>query len=306
MKIYDVIIAGGGPAGLSAALVLGRCRRSVVLFDAGNPRNKHSLGIHNYLTRDGVLPRDFLRVAVDEIRRYQVKLMRSAVVDAKRKQKIFVVKDDHGKSYHAKKLLIATGLKDHLPPIDGIESFFGKSVFHCPYCDGWEVKDKNIGVYSRKRAGIELALSLKTWSQTVTLYTDGRNYLRADDIELLKRKQIQFNKSPVKSVEGNNGFLKKIVFADNRYSAIDALFFVTGYDQQSSLPARLGCNRNRNGLVITNRLGETGVVGVYVAGDSSVDVQFVIVAAAEGAKAGVTINKQLQKEELIKGEKKLR
>jgi thioredoxin reductase len=300
MKIYDVIIAGGGPAGLSAALVLGRCRRTVLVFDDGNPRNKNSHGIHNYLTRDNVLPRDFLGIAQDEIRKYEVDLIEAVIVKVVRKRNFFEATDNHGNQYQSKKLLVATGIKDRLPPINGIESYFGKSVFHCPYCDGWEVKDKIIGVYSRKRAGIELAVALKTWSGKITLYTDGRNYLRSMDIELLRRKQIEINNSVVTSLEGKDGQLTKILFTDNTKTDCNALFFVTGYDQQCDLPSKLGCKMNRNGLVITNRLGETGIDGLYVAGDSSVDVQFVIVAAAEGAKAGVSINKQLQKEELLK------
>jgi len=300
MKIYDVIIAGGGPAGLNAALVLARCRRSVILFDDGNPRNKYSQGIHNYLTRDGVLPVDFLRIAKDEIRMYGVRMIKSSVADAVKKQNNFIVTDKKGNSYRSKKLLLATGLQDILPPIAGIESFYGKSIFHCPYCDGWEVRDKRIGIYSRKRAGVELAISLKSWSRSVTLYTDGINYLKPADIEVLKIKQIKFFKTRIESIEGYNGRMKKIVFANDSSDHCDALFFATGYKQQANLPEKLGCKMNRNGLVVTNRLGETGVYGLYVAGDSSIDVQFIIVAAAEGAKAAVSINKQLQKEELVK------
>lgn len=178
MKAYDVIIVGGGPAGLNAAVVLGRCRRNVLLFDKGTQRNLSSDGLRNYLTRDDILPRDFLKLAYKEISKYGVTAVNGEILHAEKMQTgLFLVKDKEGGSYCSRKLLIATGLRDNIPALRGIENFFGKSIFHCPYCDGWEVKDKLIGVYAKNKNGFELAISLKTWSRHIVLYTDGRNYL---------------------------------------------------------------------------------------------------------------------------------
>jgi len=298
MNLYDVIIIGGGPAGLNAAVVLGRCRRKVLLFDTGKQRNRHSRGIQNYLTRDNILPGDFLHLSHKEIRKYGVRLVHVEVSGAKKNEKgHFTVTDSKGVLHFAKKILIATGLIDRLPSLEGFEKFYGKSVFHCPYCDGWEVKDKKIGVYARNKNGFELALSLTTWSRSVTYFTDGKKTLRPEEASKLKEVGIPVITDKIQKLHGTSGNLKSIVMKNNESYPCDALFFVNGYSQQSHIVENLGCILNNKKVVVTNRFGQTNITGVYVAGDASRDMQFVVVAAAEGAKAGVTINKELQKEE---------
>jgi thioredoxin reductase len=298
MNLYDVIIIGGGPAGLNAAVVLGRCRRKVLLFDSGKPRNRHSSGIHNYLTRDDILPRDFLHLSHKEIKKYGVRLLHIEVTGATKNEKgFFTVTDRKGVLYNAKKILIATGLTDTLPPLKGFEKFFGKSVFHCPYCDGWEVKDKQLGVYARNKNGVELALSLITWSRSVTYFTDGKKNLKSEEARILKQIGIPVITGEIQKLRGVGGKLKSIVLKNEEICPCDALFFVSGYSQQSHIIENLGCILNKQKVVVTNRFGQTNIPGVYVAGDASRDMHFVVVAGAEGAKAGVTINKELQKEE---------
>lgn len=302
MTVFDVIIVGGGPAGLNAAVVLGRCRRKVLLVDKGTQRNLASDGLRNYLTRDNVLPKKFLKVAYKEIEKYGVVTRLGEILHAEKLQTgLFLVKDEQGASYYSKKLLIATGLRDNVPAIKGIENFYGKSVFHCPYCDGWEVRDKIIGVYAKNTNGFELAISLKTWSSQVSLYTDGRSYLKPIEKEVLERKEIPVISKKIVALEGRNGKLSNIVTSDERKQKCDAIFFVNGFEQQCNIAKSLGCKLNKKGVVITNRLQQANVRGLYVAGDVSRDMQFVVVAAAEGAKAAVSINKELQKEDFKSG-----
>jgi thioredoxin reductase len=298
MKVHDVIIVGGGPAGLNAAVVLGRCRRTVLLFDTGKQRNRFSNGMRNYLTRDNILPLDFLKFAHTELRKYGISTNHSEIIHAEKLHTgVFQVKDKKELSYYSKKLLIATGLQDNIPSIKGIESFYGKSVFHCPYCDAWEVRDKNIGIYAKNKNGFELAISLKTWTKQVTLFTNGRNYLKPLEKEVLQKKKIEVFTQKIARLEGKNGQLTEIVFENNNKRSCDALFFVNGFKQQCDIAKELGCNMNKKGIVITNRLQQANIPGLYVAGDVSKDMHFVVVAAAEGAKAGVSINKELQREE---------
>jgi len=298
MIVYDVIIIGGGPAGLNAAVVLGRCRRKVLMFDIGRQRNRFSSGMRNYLTRDNIPPLEFLTIAYSEAERYGVAFKAVEIVHAEKLSTgIFVTKDKNGINYYSKKLLIATGLRDNIPSISNVDAFYGKSVFHCPYCDGWEVRDKNIGVYARNKNGVELALSLQTWSKKITLYTDGRNYLKPIEQQILDKKSIGCNFKKIIGLEGKNGILRNIVFQDHEKQRCNALFFVNGYKQQCNIARTLGCQMNKKGVVITNRLQQANITGLYVAGDASKDMHFVVVAAAEGAKAGVSINKELQKEE---------
>jgi thioredoxin reductase len=298
MTVYDVIIVGGGPAGLNAAVVLGRCRRNVLLFDKGTQRNLSSEGLRNYLTRDNIVPSDFLRISYKEIKKYEVTTVHREIVHAEKlKNNLFVASDARGSKYYSKKLLIATGLRDNIPSIPGIESFYGKSIFHCPYCDGWEVREKIIGVYAKNKNGFELAIAMKTWSPHVTLYTDRRNYLKPLEKEVLQKKNIRVVAERITGLEGRSGRLSTVLLGNDKKERCDALFFVNGYEQQCNIAKSLGCNLTKKGVVITNRWQQANIPGLYVAGDVSKDVQFVVVAAAEGAKAGVSINKELQKED---------
>lgn len=299
MDLQDCIIVGGGPAGLNAAVVLGRCRRKVLLFDTATYRNQYSHGVHNYLTRDHVLPTEFLALAQKEVKKYGAKLIRKKVVNAcKNDHGVFTVKDEDGSVYHAKKLLIATGLSDNLPDIPGFREFYGKAVFHCPYCDGWEIQDKEVGVYARNKNGYDLTLTLKCWTDRITLYTDGRNKLKPIEVETLVANGISIVAYPIASLEGKDDKLNYVRFKNADMRRCDALFFVNGFQMQCNLAETFGCDMSKKGVVLTNRYQQTNIEGLYVAGDASKDMHFVVVAAAEGAKAGVIINKELIKEEI--------
>src|ERR1051325_6140674 len=175
---FDVIIVGAGPAGLSAALVLGRCRRRVLICDSGHPRNAASHALHGYLTRDGIPPAAFLEIGLEQLQQYEtVRLQRSAVVEARRLDNLFEITLNSGQRLASRKLLLATGVIDELPQINGLQDFYGTSVFHCPYCDGWEMRDQPLAVYGRGENGAGLALELKLWSQQLVLCTDGPSQL---------------------------------------------------------------------------------------------------------------------------------
>ncbi|RYZ28573.1 MAG: NAD(P)/FAD-dependent oxidoreductase [Chitinophagaceae bacterium] len=297
MDIQDCIIVGGGPAGLNAAVVLGRCRRKVLVFDSATYRNQYSHGMHNYLTRDDILPTDFLQIAVKEVYKYGVEIIKRKVASARKNEDgFFDVKDDHGKVYRSKKLLIATGLWDNVPPVPGFQELYGKSIHHCPYCDGWEVRDKELGVYARNKNGFELALALKGWSDKVTYYADGKNKLKPVEVETLLLNDISIISYPIEKLASKDDKLTTVVFKNGESKKCDAIFFVNGFKQQCNLVETFGCNMTKKGVVLTNRYQQTNIEGLYVAGDASKDMHFVVVAAAEGAKAGVIINKELQKE----------
>jgi thioredoxin reductase len=296
---FDVIIVGGGPAGLSGALVLGRCRRRVLVCDAGHPRNAASHGLHNYLTRDGIDPSQFLTMARDELSKYDsVELRQIAVTGAQRVNEEFEVTLANGAVAFCKKLLIATGVVDEIPKLKGLESFYGRSVFHCPYCDGWEMRDQPIAIYGKGENGLGLALELLLWSRDLVLCTDGPSQLNADDLQRLKQNNIAIAEQRIARLEGDGDLLQRIVFVNGESIERRALFFSTGQRQTSDLAETLGCKITDQGCVETGEYEATNVPGVYVAGDASRLVQFVIVAASEGAQAAVAINKELMKEEL--------
>ena len=291
---YDVIIVGGGPAGLSAATILGRARRRVVLFDDGKYRNEASRGVHGFLTRDGIHPAELRRIAREQLARYDVEYLCDHVTAVQRKEDHFVAILADDSRYESRKLLLATGVVDELPAVAGAERFYGAGVFHCPYCDGWEVRDQPLAAYGRSCAG--LAASLKTWSAHVALCTDGPASLKAEEAAQLEQLGVAVYRQKIARLEGGE-HLEQIVFEDGTVLPCRGLFFNTGQTQRSPLPADLGCNFNRKGTVRTGKLEGTNVPGVYVVGDASKDVQLAIVAAAEGAKAAIAINTALQVEE---------
>jgi thioredoxin reductase len=292
--MIDVVVIGGGPAGLSAALMLGRCRRRVVVCDTGTPRNRASRALHGYLTRDGIAPLDLLQLGRQELRPYRVEYRRTRVEDVYRRSDRFEVQLARGPSLFCRKLLIATGVEENYPDIEGFRECYGTSVFHCPYCDGWERRDSRLAVYGGGPAGAALALSLKTWSRDVVLFSSDRRLSRAVRARLDKHG-IRVIPQTVRRLRHTAGRLHAVVYASGDIRR-DALFFTTGQHQQAVFAQSLGCEFTRKGTVRTDRLGETCVPGVFVVGDASFDVQFAIVAAAEGAKAAVAINRQFQAE----------
>ena len=297
--MFDVIIVGAGPAGLSAALMLGRCRRSVLVFDAGRPRNAASLALHGYLTRDGVAPAEFLRMARAELRQYEtVRLRDTEVTAAECRDASFEVTTASGERFQARKLLIATGVVDNLPPVPGLRDLYGRSVFHCPYCDGWELRDQPIAIYGRGERALGLSLELTAWTSDLVLCSDGPSEIDAEGHARLARNGVSVREARIVRLEGTDGILNDVVFADHTRLARRALFFTTGQSQRSDLLVRLGCDFNDKGTVRTGKYETTHLPGLYVCGDASRAVQWVVVAASEGAEAAFAINTDLIKETL--------
>ena len=299
MMTFDVIIVGAGPAGLSAALILGRCRRRVLVCDTGQHRNAASPRLNGFLTRDGIEQAELLRIAREQLHAYDnITFWDGEVTDANRAGNGFEAIVNNFVRLSARKLLLATGVIDQVPKIEGIESLYGRSVFHCPYCDGWEVRDQPLAIYGKGEHGKGLALEMTTWSKDLLLCTDGPSELSVEEVDHLTRQGISVNEQEIERLEGTSGMLDRIVFADGETLARTALFFSTGQSQRSDLPAKLGCEFTDKGDVKTGEYETTNVPGLYVAGDATRRVQLAIVAAAEGAEAAFAINTALLKEDL--------
>jgi len=297
--MYDVIIVGAGPAGLSAALILGRSRRRVLVCDTGKPRNAASRAMHGYLSRDGMSPLAFLATAREQMERYDTVEIRDVeVVDASCEAGVrFHVRLADGSRHACRKLLIATGVVDNLPDIPGFRELYGCGVFHCPYCDGWEVRDRPLAIYGRGARGLGLSLELTGWSRDLVLCTDGPSEIDADGLARLARHGVAVREDRVVCLEGRDA-LERVVFDGGDPLPRLALFFTTGQTQQSQLALSLGCEFNDKGTVLTGRYESTHLSGLYVAGDASRAVQWVVVAAAEGAEAAFAINTDLLREDL--------
>lgn len=291
--MYDVIIVGGGPAGLSAATILGRCRLTVLVCDDGNYRNETSRAVNGFLTRDGMHPAELRRIARDQALRYGVDYRVVRVKDAVLGADGFTVTLEGGEQLLCRRLLLATGVIDSVPDVPGMREFFGGGVYHCPYCDGWEVRDQPLAAYGTGKNIAGLALSLLTWSADVVAVTGGSR-LAVTEAAALRAAGIPVRTEPVERVEGSHGGLERIVFAGGVELPCKALFVSTPQRQRCDLASRLGCRFTHKGAVRTRSQEGTNVPGLFVAGDASKDVQLAIVAAAEGAKAAVAIHRSLK------------
>jgi thioredoxin reductase len=294
----DVLIVGAGPAGMSAALVLGRACRTVLMFDHGQPRNAATRAMHGFLTRDGIAPREFREIAHGELARYESVRLESAVVKtvSRLDGDGFQATLADGRSFTSRKMLLATGVVDNVPDVPGLRDFYGSSVFHCPFCDGFELRGRPIAVYGCERRGFGLSMEMLGWSKDLVLVSDGPCGIGAEEIATLARNGIRIREEPVARLEGRNGKLERVVFREGEPLAREALFFTTGQHQSCELAKTLGCQFNEKGTVHTGRHESTHVPGLYVAGDASRDVQWVVIAAAEGAEAAFAITQDLIKE----------
>jgi thioredoxin reductase len=303
-EAYDVTIIGGGPAGMSAALILARCRRKVLIVDSGKPRNRFSKSMHGYLSRDGMSPAEFGAISREQLKAYpNIHFIADLVTDAlKTQDERFVVTISDGRQFLSRKLLLSIGVVDELPDLENFDQFYGASVHHCPICDGYEWRDKKIVVYGECQKGFGLVQEMTAWSRDLALCTDGPCQLDEGQVKYLESMRIVLYEKKVLRLEGTGPKIERVVFADGTSLRCDALFFCTGQQLHSDIATRLGCRISEKGCIWTGDCESTDIDGIYCCGDASRNAQLVIVAAAEGAVAACAINKSLTAE--YKGVKK--
>lgn len=298
--MFDAVIVGGGPAGMAAALALGRVHRPLLLIDAGEGRNAAAENVHNFLTRDGTPPAELRKLGREELAAYRtVRTRTGTVTDAR-------VLDDGG--FHldlaaggtaaARRLLLATGLADELPGPRGVEALWGRSAFHCPYCHGYECTGKQVAVLGADPARVRLALQLSRFAADVALCTGGQALDPAAQVTL-ESHGVAVRCETITRLEGTDGRLEQIVFENGPSLARDAVFVVNVPRQRSDLADRLGCATFADGCVEVNEFGQTSVPGVYAAGDMArratvpMPMAAVIAAAASGTVAAAVIDQDL-------------
>ena len=286
--MYDVIIVGGGPAGLSAALILGRCRRRVLLCDAGEPCSRAADKVRGFLGHDGTPPEDMRRISREQLATYpNVELRATLVTDAKRQDRGFEVTLSSGERVAGRKLLLATGVIGELPAVEGAPAFCGR-----------DLRDLPLAVCGSDEDVHALELELTAWTRD--LCTGGPSDLADEDWERLADRGSVVREDGIARFEGE-GRRSHIRFADGDVLPRGGVFFLSYGEQASALAERLGCEVPRTGAVETGRYGKTGGRGFHVAGDASHHAQHGIVAAAEGAMAAFAINMELLKEDLKEG-----
>ena len=294
--VIDCAIIGGGPAGLQASLVLGRAKRNVVLFDDNKPRNAVTQETHGFLTRDGVKPGEFRNIAHQEISKYPSVAMRTTrITNVSKHEDLFEVVEDNGEVVQAKTIILATGVRETLPEIEGIHDFYGKSLFNCPYCDGWELRDKPLVIIvENEQFAFHMTINIWNWSRNLLVCTNGRSHLTEEQKEVFQKRGIQVIEDPITALVGKDGMLERVVFATHEERAREGGFVAPQWTPASSFGSQLGCELNAMGGVATDELGRATVSGVYAAGDASVFMPSqVIFAAASGSRAAAGVNADL-------------
>jgi len=291
VEMQDVVIVGGGVAGLSAALFIGRLRRRAGLFDTGEPCNRFSGASHGFLSRDGIVPAELVEIGRDQLRRYAtVELRAEAVTRIAKDADGFVVEGAMGALVKTRYVLLATGMRDVLPLIPGIEAFWGQSVFHCYYCDGWEERDQPIAIYGNGAFALNYVRFLLNLTDDLTICTDGPAAFSDAEHRLLQTHHVHVVETRVERFTGEGGQLACIVLADGTTLARRTLFVRPQVVQHSDLAAQLGCELTDTGHVRVDASGQTSVSGVYAAGDMTSESRHVVTAAAQGAEAAKSIN----------------
>lgn len=302
--LYDCIVIGAGPAGLSASLFLARYLRRTLTFHHNSPRNEYAHGIHGFLGHHGIRPAELLAKGRDEVTSHGG-LIVEACVNAVEKVapehfRVFAASEGtQSRSFESRRLLLATGLRDLTPDCPGFREFYGSSVHHCPDCDGYEVRDKRVAVLSHNDSSVAFAVKLLTWSKQLTLLTDNHE-ISPEDRAKLADFDIPVRTETVVSLEGDTSTrqLHRVLFDEGEPLECDALFFNLGTELATDFHEKLGCRLDDDcGLVWVDQTRQTSVEGVYAAGDITPNSQLAVVAAAEGAMAAIHIHRSLLTEE---------
>jgi thioredoxin reductase len=293
MTSYECVVVGGGAAGLSAALVLGRARRRVLVLDAGEQSNRPAEGIGGLLGHDGLAPSELYARGRAELAAYpSVELRDARVTAGAREDGRFVLSLSDGETLDAARVLLATGMEYAVPELPGVAELWGGTVFHCPYCHGWEVRDRALAVLGNLKA-THRALLLRGWSDDVVLLTDGPAELDATERATLERAGVPVDERRVAGVRARDGALEAVLFADGGELRRDGLLVPAPLGQRSSLASDLGAELTERGTVDADAFGRTTVPGLYAAGDVSSAMPQVAGAIADGSRAAGAINDSL-------------
>jgi thioredoxin reductase len=299
----DVVVVGGGAAGLNAAQMLGRSRRSVVVVDGGEPRNAPAQGVHGFLSRDGVSPSELYRIGRAEAESYGVRIISGHVHGATVSTGAFSVELEDGTVVRGRRLLIATGLVDQLPDIPGLQERWGKDVLHCPYCHGWEVRDQALGILGTGPLAVHQALLFRQWSANITLFLNDAMVPTDPELNQLAARGIGVVHGPVASLRVDNDRLAGVALADGSLVPVDAVATAPRFVARAAAFTGLGLRavEHPTGMgeyLETDADGATAVPGVWAAGNVTDLRAQVLSSAAAGAWTGVIINSDLMAEEL--------
>lgn len=295
MKLnYEVIIVGGSYAGLSAALALGRSLRQILIIDSGLACNRQTPHSHNFITQDGVPPHEIAAIAKEQVLQYKnVDFINDLAIASKKTDDGFSVTTKSDKTFTAKKIIFATGLKDEIPEVKGFQECWGISIIHCPYCHGYEFRNNKTGIMANGDRAFHLASLVNNLTDYLYILTTGKADFTPDQQRKLDENHISIIESEISEVKHHNGHMQKVVFKNEEVMGFDALYAGFPFNQHSDLPAVLGCELTEHGYIKVNEFQKTTVEGIYACGDNSVMMRSVAASVASGNLAGAMANAEL-------------
>lgn len=291
---FDVIIVGGSYAGLAAGMGLGRALRRVLIVDSGLPANRFTPESHNFLTQDGRTPAEIQRSAREQVDHYtSVRRISGEVVDARRHAHCFSISLAAGQTYEAYTLIFATGIVDVIPSISGLAACWGKSVLHCPYCHGFEVRGVKTGILGNGDYAFEFGSLISNWTADLTIYTNGVSTLTREQTTKLRAHNINVVENAIEMFDHANGYIERAVFSNGDSAEMNALYIRPAFRQHSDLPRLLGCEMTDEGYIKVDGAQRTTIPGVYACGDSVTKIRTVANAVSTGTTTAITLNKDL-------------
>ena len=291
---YEVIIIGGSYSGLSAAMALGRSLRKTLVIDSGKPCNEQTPHSHNFLTQDGKSPKEIAESAQKQVSEYEtVHFHKGKAIDAKKSENSFEITTEKGEKFHSKKLIIATGLVDEVPDIKGFKESWGISLIHCPYCHGYEYKGKKTGIIANGDKAVHISSLVKNLTEDVTILTQGKSNFTEEQIEKLKRNNIQIIEHEISELKHDNGIVESNIYSDQTEMKFEAVYGAFPFHQHSDIPKNLGCEFTEFGHIKTDHFQKTNIPGIFVCGDNSSMMRSVSNAVMTGNVAGAMVNMEL-------------
>lgn len=293
---FDVIIIGGSYAGLSAGMSLGRSLRNVLIIDSGKPCNRQTPHSHNFLTQDGKAPKEISEIAKDQVLKYEtVSFFEGRVAKKSQNSKGFEVEIDNGEKFSAKKIILASGVKDQIPDIKGFAECWGISVIHCPYCHGYEVKGKKTGILSNGDLAFEFSKLVFNLSKDLSLFTNGECTLNEEQAERFSQNKINIVEDEIKEIVHENGNIRKIVFKNGSEKALEALYAKIPFEQNINTED-LQLELTEHGFIKIDHFHKTSTDGVFACGDNTTMMRSVANAVAQGNFTGAIVNKELSED----------
>ncbi|SDD82979.1 NAD(P)/FAD-dependent oxidoreductase [Niabella drilacis] len=297
-RSFDVVIIGGSYAGLSAAMALGRSLKNVLVLDSGTPCNAATPHSHNFLTQDGKPPAEIAAQARQQVAQYTtVQFLADPAAGATASNGQFTVTTLSGDQFNCRKLIFATGIRDLLPAIDGISECWGKSVIHCPYCHGYEFRNHKTGILANGAAALHLAVLVRNLTSDLTVFTNGPLQFTEEEQLRMLQQDITVIQTEIRALQQTGGQLQQIIFTDNTTMPLQALYARVPFEQQTPLPAMLGCAFTEQGHIQVDPLQKTTVPGIYACGDAASPMRSVASAVAGGNLAGAMANHELSQED---------